>query len=168
MKPDWDKLMKEYEGSADALVGDVDCTADGKDLCETHGVEGFPTLKWGDPSDLQAYEGGRDLKELKKFAKSSLKPQCSPKNLDLCDGEKKKEIEKFMAMDPKALSDAIDEKVKEQSDTEEKFKKEVEALQAKYESLEKEKKEKLEEIKNSGLGMMKAVQASKKSDKEEL
>merc|ERR1712190_357653 len=96
---DWDKLMKKYEGSKTALVADVDCTTDeGKKLCETHGVEGFPTIKWGDPNNLEAYEGGRDLKALQKFAKENLGPTCSPANIDLCDEAKKKMIDEFMGM----------------------------------------------------------------------
>ena len=56
MKPDWDKLMEEFADSATQLVADVDCTAEGKPLCDAHGVKGFPTIKWGDPSDLQDYQ----------------------------------------------------------------------------------------------------------------
>jgi len=92
MKPAWDKLIKEYEGHKSALVADVDCTAEGKPLCEQVGVEGFPTIKWGDPADLTDYEGGRDFKELQTFAKENLKPICSPSNVDLCDDEKKAQI----------------------------------------------------------------------------
>jgi len=169
MKPDWDKLMKAYVGNKEALVGDVDCTEAGKDLCETHGVQGFPTIKWGDPSDLQDYDGGRELKDLKKFADENLKPQCSPKNLELCDDDKKKQISDIMAFSTADLEAKIEEKVKLQSDTEDNFKEEVDKLQKRYEFLEKDKKEKLEEIKNSGLGLMKAVLATKTSKgKEEL
>jgi len=169
MKPSWDKLMKKYAGNKEALVGDVDCTAAGKDLCETHGVQGFPTIKWGDPSDLQDYEGGRELEDFKKFAEENLKPQCSPKNLELCDDEKKKQIGDIMALSSVDLEAKIAEKAKMQSDTEDNFKEEVDKLQKRYEFLEKDKKEKLEEIKNSGLGLMKAVMATKKSHgKEEL
>ena len=46
-------------------------------------MRGFPTIKYGDPSDLQAYEGGRDEKALKKFAEEKLVPMCSVKNLSL-------------------------------------------------------------------------------------
>lgn len=56
LKPDWDKLIADFEGSATQLVADVDCTAGGKDLCDANGVRGYPTLKWGDPSDLQDYQ----------------------------------------------------------------------------------------------------------------
>jgi len=169
MKPDWDKLMKAYVDNKEALVGDVDCTEAGKDLCETHGVQGFPTIKWGDPSDLQDYDGGRELKDLKKFADENLKPQCSPKNLELCDDDKKKQISDIMAFSTADLEAKIEEKVKLQSDTEDNFKEEVDKLQKRYEFLEKDKKEKLEEIKNSGLGLMKAVLATKTSKgKEEL
>merc|ERR1719343_211095 len=120
MKPAWDKLMKAYDGSKTALVADVDCTTDGgKDLCETHGVEGFPTIKWGDPSGLEAYEGGRDFKELKKFADENLKPLCSPANIDLCDEEKKKKISELQAMSSKELTEkaeAIESEMKSVSE----------------------------------------------------
>jgi hypothetical protein len=66
--------------SATGIVADVDCTAeDSKQLCEANGVEGYPTLKYGDPVDLQTYEGGRTYKELMKFAKANLAaPPCGP------------------------------------------------------------------------------------------
>merc|ERR1712048_521754 len=70
---------------------------EGKDLCETHGVQGFPTIKYDDPADLQDYNGGRDFDSLKKFAEENLGPQCGPTNLDLCD-EKKRKLEGYMAM----------------------------------------------------------------------
>merc|ERR1712224_1027702 len=97
MKPDWDKLMAEFKDSKTALVGDVDCTAGGKELCNEVGVRGYPTIKYGDPSDLQDYKGGRSFDDLKKFA-GDLKPSCSPKNIDLCDEDKKKSISEFKAM----------------------------------------------------------------------
>merc|ERR1712093_312781 len=92
------------------LIADVDCTAEGKPLCEQVGVQGFPSIKWGDPSNLEAYEGGRDYEALKKFAKDNLKPMCSPANLDLCDDEKKAEISKFQAMSAEDLEKEIEEK----------------------------------------------------------
>merc|ERR1712193_563879 len=80
--------MDEYKGSSTALVADADCTTEGKELCETHGVRGYPSIKWGDPSALEDYQGGRTLKDLQDFAAENLKPICSPSNLDLCDDEK--------------------------------------------------------------------------------
>jgi len=167
MKPAWDKLMKQFEGHASALVGDVDCTADGKPLCEEHGVQGFPTIKWGDPSALEDYEGGRDFDDLKTFAEENLKPMCSPKNLDLCDDAKKTEIEKYMKMSDSDLETEIEKKEAEAKEAEETFDAEVQKLQEKYEQLEKEKTEKQAAVKASGLGLMKAVKASKGA-KEEL
>lgn len=167
MKPAWDKLITEYADSKTALVADVDCTAAGKDLCETHGVEGFPTIKWGEPSNLQDYDGGRDLKALKKFAKDNLKPVCGPANVDLCDEVSKKTIGEYMAMNIAELDHLISEKEKTKKDAEENFTAEVDLLQKRYEQLEKDKKETLDEIKASGLGWMKAVRATR-SAKEEL
>jgi thiol-disulfide isomerase/thioredoxin len=73
IKPDWDKLIADFEGSPDKLVADVDCTAEGEPLCTEFGIQGFPTLKWGDPSDLQDYNGGRSYDDLKQFADENLK-----------------------------------------------------------------------------------------------
>merc|ERR1712063_99206 len=89
--------MAAFEGSATVIVADVDCTAAGKSKCEEVGVRGYPTIKYGDPDDLQDYKGGRSFADLKKFA-DGLGPQCGPANLDLCDDAKKTQIAEFQAM----------------------------------------------------------------------
>jgi len=167
MKPAWDKLMKVWEGSTVGLVADVDCTAAGESLCQTVGVEGYPTIKWGDPSNLEDYEGGRDLKELKEWAKENLKPVCGVNNLELCDDETKAKIGKIQAMSGAELEKQIAEQEAALKAAEDEFAKDVAELQARYESLESNKTEKLAAIKQGGLGLMKAVSASKKV-KEEL
>lgn len=169
MKPDWDKLIKKYKGHATAGVFDVDCTAAGKPLCDSNGVRGFPTIKYGDPSALEAYEGGRDYAALEKFAEENLKPSCSPSNIDLCDDEKKAEIEKLQAMSASDLAAAIEEGNDKIEAAEKNFKDEVSKLQKKYEKLQKNKEATIDEVKASGLGLMKAVQAAaKKAAKSEL
>jgi len=99
MKPDWDKLTAEYADSAHAGIYDVDCTADGKDLCTEIGVEGYPTIKYGDPTDkkgLKKYEGSRDLESLKTFAAENLAPVCGPASMDACSEEEKSKLEGFL------------------------------------------------------------------------
>jgi len=169
MKPAWDELISEYEGSASALVADVDCTSDGgKDLCETQGVQGYPTIKWGEPSALQDYEGDRELSALKAFAAENLKPLCGPNNLELCDADKKKQITDLQAMSVADLDAEIQKKDAESKAAEDHFDAEVAKLQAKYEELEKEKAEKQASVKASGLSLMKGVKAAKAAGKEEL
>jgi hypothetical protein len=107
MKPAWDKLMKDFEGSTTSLVADVDCTESGKDLCEKFEVKGFPTIKYGDPGDMKDYQGGRDYEELKKFADENLGPTCGPDFMDLCSAKDKEKINKFMAMSEKDLEAKI-------------------------------------------------------------
>lgn len=168
MKPAWDELMEEYEGSATALVADVDCTAAGEELCQTVGVQGYPTIKWGDPSSLEDYEGGRDLEELKTFAAENLKPMCSPQNIDLCDDDKKKLINDLMAMSAAELQTSIDSKEAEFKEAEDTFEAEVKKLQETYEQLEKDKSDKQAAIKASGLSLMKAVLATHGHANQEL
>jgi len=171
MKPAWDKLMKQFKGHASALVADVDCTAAGKPLCDSNGVKGFPTIKFGSPGNLEDYKGGRDFDALKKFADENLKPLCSPANLELCDDDKKGEIEELMKMSEEELDTAILEGDKKVEDAETFFKAEVEKLQANYQKLMSDKDQAIEEVKTSGLGLMKSVLAAKQKqeeDKDEL
>lgn len=122
MKPDWDKLIDQFKDSKTALVADVDCTADGKSLCEKNGVSGYPTIKHGDPGNLQDYQGGRDLAALKKFAEENLGPTCGPDNLDLCDADGKAQIKKFMKWDIDELEMSIEEGDEKLKKVEEKYK----------------------------------------------
>jgi len=163
--------MKEYKDSATALVADVDCTAAGKPLCDANGVQGFPTIKYGDPSALEKYEGGRDFDSLKKFADENLKPMCSPANMDLCDDDQKAELNKLMEMDLADLETAITEGEKKITDAEETFKTELQKLQDQYQELMKTKEDTIAEVKSSGLGRMKSVLAHRSNasdDKDEL
>jgi len=108
MKPDWDKLIEDFKDSKTAGVYDVDCTAGGKELCEEVGVTGYPTIKYGDPSDkskLEAYNGGRSYDDLKKFADENLGPVCGPKALDACSEADRATLEELMKK-PKADLDA--------------------------------------------------------------
>merc|ERR1712196_636723 len=151
-----------------SVIADVDCTAEGKPLCEQNGVQGFPTIKWGDPSSLEDYKGGRDYEALKKFAKENLKPMCSPANIDLCIEDKKKEIAAFQAMPADELAQKIEEKKTEIKEAESTFETEVKKLQDTYSQLQKDKDEAIANVKKSGLGLMQAVQAQAKKSKEEL
>ena len=162
MKPDWDKLMDEYKDSETQLIADADCTADGKPLCDANGVKGFPTLKFGDPNDLQDYQGARSYDALKKFIDTELKPTCGPANLDLCDDEKKKEIADLMALDDDTLDAKIATEQKKIEEAESVFKAGVEELQASYQKLMQDKEETEAAVKASGLGLMKSVKVVKK------
>jgi len=169
MKPDWDTLLGVYEGHMTILVGVVDCTTAGKPLCDSNGVKGFPTIKSGDPANMEDYSGGRDLTALRSHA-SALKPLCSPLNMDLCDDEQKAEIEAIQAMTTEELDAKIaaaDAKVAEAEKT---FDTELEKLQATYKKLQETKEATLAEVKASGIGLIKSVKAAKAASpaKEEL
>jgi len=168
MKPDWDKLTAAFAGSASVVIADVDCTAGGKSKCDEVGVRGYPSIKYGDPNDLQDYKGGRDFAALKKFA-DGLGPTCGPANLDLCDDEKKKTIEEFKALGASKREEKIKEHEASVEKLESDFKAFVEGLQKSYQEASDKKDKDVEAVKNSGLGLLKAVHAhEKKSGKSEL
>mmetsp|Transcript_28252 Transcript_28252/g.61508 ORF Transcript_28252/g.61508 Transcript_28252/m.61508 type:complete len:181 (+) Transcript_28252:185-727(+) len=162
MKPDWDQLMDAFNDSPTQLVADVDCTtSDGKPLCDSHGIRGFPTIKYGDPSDLQDYQGGRDYDSLKQFADDNLRPVCSPTNIHLCDDDKRTKIETYQAMSSNELDSKIAAGEKKLEDAEEGFKEEVQKLQHAYERLSNEKDEKMKAVEDAGLGLMKSCKVAK-------
>jgi len=168
MKPDWDKLMAAFKDSSSVVIADVDCTADGKSLCNEIGVRGYPTIKQGDPNDLQDYKGGRDFASLKKFA-DSLGPTCSPSNLDLCDDAKKTQIQEFSALGDDKREAEIKRLEAESAKLESDFKAFSDGLQKSYKDASDVKDKDIDAIKNSGLGLLKAVHAhEKKAGKSEL
>lgn len=78
MAPAWEKLGEHFSESETVLIAEVDCTAESaKSLCETHGVRGFPSLKFtGSSGSLEDYSGGRDFEALSEFANT--KVTCRP------------------------------------------------------------------------------------------
>jgi len=160
MKPTWDRLMKEFENSETALIADVDCTAAGKELCKRVGVNGYPTLKYGHPSNLEKYDGGRGYDELLKFAKENLGPICGPDNMDLCDDEQKAKIELLIAKGLLQLTIEIDELEEIMKSAEETFNTGVQKLQTRHKELKEEKEETIAAAKDKDLVLMKAVRSS--------
>merc|ERR1712072_816302 len=97
------------------------------------------------------------------MGKESLKPLCGPANLDLCDEEKKKKTD-LQALSADDLKKQIEEKKAEMKTLEETFETEVKKLQESYEQLQKDKEQTIKDVKDSGLGLMQAVQAAKKKE----
>tara|TARA_B110000879_G_scaffold197313_1_gene267883 strand:+ start:1416 stop:2078 length:663 start_codon:yes stop_codon:yes gene_type:complete len=167
MKPAWDSLMEEFGDSDTVLVADVDCIGDGKPLCDKMGVEGFPTIKFGDPSNLDAYKGGRDLVTLQAFA-SELTPSCKVDTLEYCDKTEKETVAKLFEEDEESLSNKIMTHDKGIESIESSFKIEVGKLQEKYQSLTKKKTTDLDDFtKKSDIGLIRAVSIHRKDKKEE-
>jgi len=162
LKPAWDKLKDQFKGHATVVIADVDCTAAGKPLCDANAVQGYPTLKYGDPSDLVPYEGSRKFEKLLKFAKN-LKPVCSPANVDACNDNQKAKIADLKTMSRAELDAKIQAGADAMKEADKIFEQEVQKLQEQYQELEREKNARLEAVKNSGLGLMKAVRAAHKA-----
>jgi len=158
MKPDWDELGEEFENSKKTLIGDVDCTAKGNEqLCQDQGVKGYPTIKYyvpGGPREGETYEGERDLKALKKFAKA-LGPACGPKHLTKCTDEQKAQLEVFQATPAAELDGKIAEISAEIAAAEKAHNELLESLQAQF----KESDERIKGLKAKHADDMKLMQA---------
>lgn len=151
--------MEVFESSSTALVADVDCTAEGKSLCQKVGVKGYPSIKYGDPNDLQEYNGGRTFEELQDFALENLGPSCGPEHLDLCDEEKKALLTKYMAMPRDELEGMVKEKTSAIATLEKSFEAFVGTLEEQVAADEKDNAAAIEAAGDPNLKVMEAVQA---------
>ena len=99
MKPAWDQLGDEYASSSSVVIGDADCTASGKSLCDANDVRGYPTIKYynAENPDGAAYNGGRDFDSLKKFTDENLSAKCLLDDTEGCSDKEKEFMEKWKA-----------------------------------------------------------------------
>jgi protein disulfide-isomerase A6 len=143
MAPAWSKLTADFEDNENVVVAEVDCTVE-RELCEEHGIQGFPTIKQGNPILLEDYQGSRSYQALKAFA-DDLKPRCGFFNLELCDESERKQLEEMMALSEEELEAKISERDEKVVEAQKIFEKAVEGLQMKFNelktSLEKQKAE---------------------------
>jgi len=172
MAEDYEKLASDFKDNNHVLIAEVDCTKDAnEELCSEQGVEGFPTLKYGDPMALENYEGARSFDALSSFCKENLKPSCSPNNIALCVADKKAQIDKFTAMSEDDLYEEISKVEDMVSEADAYLQSEIEKLQESYQALMAKVAETKRTVKTeSNYGMMKAVMAMKKQSikKDEL
>jgi len=158
MKPDWDSLGKEYADSKTVIIGDVDCTAAGKPLCDKYGVKGYPTIKYFNPPDEEGedYKGGRDLATLKKFAESELGPGCSVDTLENCSDEQKAELDTYIKMDAKEREEKLESLKTTMKEAQTAHDELLKSLQSQY----KTSQENLDKLKEESQGPMKLLKAA--------
>ena len=162
MASDWERLAEDFKGHKVGFVAEVDCTAEGKTLCDENLVRGFPTLKWGDAAGLEEYTGGRDYDDLSNFAEENLtKPICSVSNMDLCDAKKRRAIERYLELPLSDISSKIAKEEQKLEEAEADFAESVAKLQAEYQQLSEEKEATVEAVKEAGLSILKSVKAFK-------
>lgn len=140
LKPDWDKLADAVE----VVIAEVDCTKE-QSLCQKHGVQGYPTIKYSDGFGWKKYEKGRDYNSLESFVAETLQDTCfdDPK---LCSEEELKKIEEVKKLSSSEIDFQL-KHYKEQLDvTEIMFKTQVEELQKQYKKISEEKSMKVETL----------------------
>jgi thiol-disulfide isomerase/thioredoxin len=125
----WDEASDE--SSAHVLIADVDCTsAGGRPLCDLHGVQGFPTLLYGDGGGgFIKYEGDRSLGALKAHAQALPAP-CSLARLSSCTLEQRALVATFQALSPAELEERIEAAERGLVEAEEDFEAGVERLRS--------------------------------------
>ena len=157
LAPEWAKLEDE-----DVVVAEVDCTSE-KRLCSKYGVKGFPTLKFGDPNDLQDYKGARTFDALNDHLQS-LGPPCDIETRENCSEEQLESLDKYTKMSESELDQILKEEAEARKEVEDTFQQEVEKLQSTYKGLAEKKEADLKELDSYQTGIIKSVLASRKTE----
>lgn len=155
MKPAWDELSETYLES-DVVIAEVDCTSD-KELCDEAGVKGFPTLKYGDADNLEAYEGGRDYASLSSFVET-LRPPCNVYTMEHCSVEEKVLVDDLSRAPLEYVSNLLKMEEQERQEIESSFEEALESLKSEYQTLFKKKEEDLNALKKAyNVGIIKKM-----------
>ncbi|KAJ1450842.1 thioredoxin-like protein, partial [Pelagophyceae sp. CCMP2097] len=157
LAPAWEELATAFAGDALKLIAEVDCDAS-KDLCEKHGVSGFPSLKYGAPHDLREYDGGRETEDLVKFATDDLVAACSIMNLDACDAATKLRIAGWQAAKAKDLAALIAAGDADIAAATAHYTAEFDKLKATYQAFDKTKLEKIDAAMKDGLASLQYIE----------
>jgi len=132
MAPDWKKLGKKYKDHERVLIGDVDATVH-SELAQEYGVRGYPTLKVFLAGEVEEYQGGRSLKDLKKYVVDNLmEAPCTSKDKDACSAEQLAELEKAEALSPEERKKQLEEINAKIKATQKKHDALLESLQAQF------------------------------------
>merc|ERR1712176_159725 len=83
LHPAWESLMAAYKSDTTTLIASADCQKQdhspgtGSSLCKKENTRFIPHLMYGSPTNLQEYNGARDLASLKAFVESRGKNSSS-------------------------------------------------------------------------------------------
>jgi protein disulfide-isomerase A6 len=164
LQPAWSRLTEDFADNETIIVAEVDCTSEeGKAICQEQGIEGFPTIKFGSPNNLEDYSGSRDYAALKTFA-DEMKPKCGLDFLDLCDEEERAKYDALLLISQEELEANISEREEVIKSAETLFQEEVQKLQTKFEELKSEMEEKTTEAKSGDYKNWKAALAMKQRE----
>lgn len=140
LKPVWDELADKV----DVVVGEVDCTVE-KDLCAEHQVQGYPTIKYSTGFGWKKYTKERTLEDFEEFVSKSLVDGCLDDE-KLCTEEERKELEEYKQLTTADIHRRLENNQEEAETAEILFNGHVQKLQRKYQTLQEEKEDKLEEL----------------------
>mmetsp|Transcript_15349 Transcript_15349/g.30205 ORF Transcript_15349/g.30205 Transcript_15349/m.30205 type:complete len:154 (+) Transcript_15349:137-598(+) len=110
LKPDWDRLERDFKGSPVSLIGSVDCTnKESEQLCARFDVQGYPFFMWGRDGNLQIHEeGGNSYHQMKTWADENLGGSCGPgEQLPYCSDADKKSYQAYSQKSTAELEDKI-------------------------------------------------------------
>ena len=155
MESAWEELGSIFRSSNSKLIGEIDCTSPhAKSVCQDHGVQSYPTIKYGSIHNLKDYEGPRSFVSLKAFADRQLKPACGVQHIQLCDKTTRKEIRRLQALTEQELDSELFRMTETYNQISKDFETYVDGLEEQYAEAEKKKDKIIEE---SGLALMKAI-----------
>ena len=157
LAPEWAKLEH-----SEVVIAEVDCT-ENKKLCADVGVRGYPTLKHGDPSDLQDYQGGRTYDALDEFLQT-LGPPCDIDTRKHCLVGQLERLDEYKQLSVGELNQLLEEEASTRDEIETRFKESVDLMQEKYKVILAKKEDSLSELAEYETGIIKSLLSALKEE----
>lgn len=151
MADDWSFLAEGFEDDEDVLIGKMDCTKDlNRPLCQELGATAFPTLLYGDVTQLKDYTGKRELRHLRAVVEDHLdEPLCGVTHPELCPPKKQHKIQGLLAMGLPKVEEEIEEMEQQIEILSRQKDFHVDRLRKKYSAALTKKNDMKEEIRNT-------------------
>lgn len=157
LAPEWAKLEHN-----EVVIAEVDCT-ENKKLCTDVGVRGYPTLKHGDPSDLQDYKGGRTYDALNEFLQT-LGPPCDIDTREHCSDKQLERLDEYKLLSVDELNQLLEDEASTRDEIETLFKESVEKLQEQYKGILAKKENSISKLAEYETGIIKSLLSTRKEE----
>lgn len=167
MAEDWAYVAEGYEEEDEILIGKMDCTKEANSaLCQELGVTSYPTLLYGDVTDLKNYKGQRGFRELREVVEDFLEePLCGTSHPHLCTQERQQQIEGLLELGLTVLDQKIEELQDRMQLLETEKDEAVNSLRKKYSvELQRKKLKKQDFEETSDLALMKKILGIKEKE----
>ena len=157
LAPEWAKLEHN-----EVVIAEVDCTKN-KELCAAYSVRGYPSLKYGDPNDLQDYKGERTYDALNEFLQT-LGPPCDINTRERCSDRQLERLDEYQKLSVGELDQLLEDEASTRDEIETLFSESVEKISDQYQYVLKKRECLINKLAEYETGIINSLLSARKEE----